>query len=156
MTLTGKCALITGSTAGLGYAIAEALADAGCHIVLNGIVPAEEGAAAAKALEAKSGIEAIYEKADISDVPQIERLVVNTAKRFGGIDIVVNNAVVRHFAPIEQLTPAEWEQSLAVNLTAPFHIVRLVLPRMRARGFARIRTRRESSTSARSRPAPTR
>ena len=54
------------------------------------------------------------------------------------IDIVVNNAVVRHFAPIEKLTPAEWEQSLAVNLSAPFHIARLVLPMMRARGFGRI------------------
>ena len=65
--------------------------------------------------------------------PQIERLVATAAARFGSIDIVVNNAVVRHFAPIEKLTPAEWEQSLAVNLSAPFHLARLTLPMMRAK-----------------------
>ena len=69
---------------------------------------------------------------------EIERLVAASVARFGSIDIVVNNAVVRHFAPIEKLTPAQWEQSLAVNLSAPFHIARLVLPMMRARGWGRI------------------
>jgi len=72
------------------------------------------------------------------DAPTIERLVATAVARFGSIDILVNNAVVRHFAPVEQLTPAEWEQSLAVNLSAPFHLVRLVLPMMRARSFGRI------------------
>ncbi len=138
MTLTGKCALITGSTAGLGYAIAQALAAAGCNIMLNGIVPAEEGAAAARALAQGSGIAAAFEQADLSDLSQIERLVANTSARFGGIDILVNNAVVRHFASIEQLTPAQWEQSLAVNLSAPFHLVRLALPMMRAKSWGRI------------------
>ena len=137
-TLSGKCALITGSTAGLGYAIAEALAASGCNIVLNGIVPAGEGIAAQRKLEERHGIAAIYERADVSALAEIERLVANAAARFGAVDIVVNNAVVRHFSPIEALTPAEWEQSLAVNLSAPFHIVRLVLPMMRARGFGRI------------------
>ena len=98
-TLAGKCALITGSTAGLGYAIAEALAAAGCNIVLNGIVPADEGSAAQRKLEARHGIAVIYERADVSDLSEIERLVANGAARFGGIDIVVNNAVVRHFPP---------------------------------------------------------
>ena len=80
----------------------------------------------------------IYEQADIVRPAEIERLVAKAAARFGAIDIIVNNAVVRHFAPIEKLTPAEWEQSLAVNLSAPFHIARLVLPMMRARGLGRI------------------
>jgi len=136
--LAGKCALITGSTAGLGYAVAEKLAASGCNIVLNGIVPAAEGDAAADKLSRDHRVRAAYERADLSELTQIERLVAAASARFGGIDIVVNNAVVRHFAPIEMLTPAEWEQSLAVNLTAPFHIVRLALPGMRARGFGRI------------------
>jgi 3-hydroxybutyrate dehydrogenase len=134
----GKCALITGSNAGLGFAIAQALAGAGCNIVLNGIVPEPEGAAARDALARSSGAAVIYQQADIADLAQIERLVAAAAARFGGVDILVNNAVVRHFAPVEQLTPAEWEQSLAVNLSAPFHLARLVLPMMRARGFGRI------------------
>jgi 3-hydroxybutyrate dehydrogenase len=136
--LAGKCALITGSTAGLGFAIAEALAAQGCNIVLNGIASAEEGAAAQKKLAQEFRIDVVYEKADISQLAEIERLVGASVARFGSIDIVVNNAVARHFAPIEKLTPAEWEQSLAVNLSAPFHIVRLVLPMMRARGWGRI------------------
>lgn len=136
--LAGNSALITGSTAGLGYAIAGALAASGCNIALNGIVPAGEGDAAAAALAREHGVQAIYARADLSELAQIERLVASASARFGTIDIVVNNAVVRHFSPIETLTPAEWEQSLAVNLTAPFHIVRLTLPAMRARGFGRI------------------
>ncbi|MET0653230.1 MAG: SDR family oxidoreductase [Hyphomicrobiaceae bacterium] len=136
--LAGKCALITGSTAGLGFAIAEALAAQGCNIVLNGIAPADEGSAAQNKLAQEFRIDVVYEKADISQLAEIERLVGASVARFGSIDIVVNNAVARHFAPIEKLTPAEWEQSLAVNLSAPFHIVRLVLPMMRARGWGRI------------------
>jgi 3-hydroxybutyrate dehydrogenase len=136
--LAGKCALITGSTAGLGFAIAEALAAQGCNIVLNGMAPAEEGAAAQHNLAGGFGIDVAYEKADISQLAEIERLVGASVARFGSIDIVVNNAVVRHFGPIENLTPAEWDQALAVNLSAPFHIARLVLPSMRARGWGRI------------------
>jgi 3-hydroxybutyrate dehydrogenase len=137
-TLAGKCALITGSTAGLGLAIAEALAAQGCSIVLNGIASAEEAAAARQKLTSAFGVDAVYEKADLSQLAEIERLIGASLARFGSIDIVVNNAVVRHFAPLENLTPAEWDQSLAVNLSAPFHIARLVLPSMRARRWGRI------------------
>ncbi len=136
--LAGKCALITGSTAGLGYAIAAQLAAAGCSIVLNGVAAEDEGRAAQAKLARDHGTDVIYQQADISELAQIERLIAAASARFGAIDIVVNNAVVRHFASIEQLAPADWEQSLAVNLTAPFHIVRLVLPGMRTRGFGRI------------------
>lgn len=136
--LTGKCALITGSVAGLGYAVAEALAEAGCNIVLNGLAPAESVAAARDGLAQKSGVGVLYEQADVGDLAQIERLVANAAGRFGAIDIVVNNAVARHFSRIEKLTPAEWNESLAVNLSAPFHIIRLTLPMMRERGWGRI------------------
>jgi 3-hydroxybutyrate dehydrogenase len=136
--LADKCALITGSTAGLGFAIAEALAAQGCNIVLNGLASDAEGAAAQQRLTSTFGVDAVYEKADISQLAEIEGLVGASFARFGSIDIVVNNAVARHFAPIEKLTPAEWEQSLAVNLSAPFHIARLVLPMMRTRGWGRL------------------
>jgi 3-hydroxybutyrate dehydrogenase len=136
--LKGKCALVTGSTAGLGLAIARALAGAGCNLVLNNIMPREEGSAVASALAQEFGVEAIYEQADLSELPAIEALVSTATERFGAINIVVNNAVVRHFAPIEKLTPVEWDLSLAVNLSAPFNIARLTLPMMRTRGFGRI------------------
>lgn len=136
--LAGKCALITGSTSGLGYAIAEVLAACGCNIVLNGIVSAEQGAEARDKLARSSGSGVIYAGADISDLAQIERLVADAASSFGTIDIVVNNAVVRHFAPLDRLTPAEWDLAIAVNLSAPFHLARLVLPMMRAGGWGRI------------------
>jgi 3-hydroxybutyrate dehydrogenase len=106
--------------------------------VLNGIVSANEGTEAREKLAKSSGADVIYVKADISDLAEIEGLVASAASRFGSVDIVVNNAVVRHFAPIEQLTPAAWDQSLAVNLSAPFHLARLVLPMMRARSWGRI------------------
>jgi len=83
-------------------------------------------------------VEVVYEEADVGNLAPIERLIANAKKRFGGVDIVVNNAVVRHFAPIERLSPAEWNASLAVNLSAPFHIIRLTLPMMRERGWGRI------------------
>lgn len=136
--LKGKCALVTGSVAGLGYAIAEGLAAAGCNIVLNGIAPAESAAATRSGLERKYGVGAHYDGADLADLSQIERMIADAAKRFGSVDIVVNNAVVRHFSPIERLSPAEWNESLAVNLSAPFHIIRLTLPMMRERGWGRI------------------
>ncbi len=132
--LSGRSALVTGANAGLGYAIAEALARAGCRVVLNGIVPSDEGEVAALALQQAAGVDVTYARADLADVAQIERLIAE----IGGADIVVNNAVVRHFAPVEKLTAAEWEHSLAVNLSAPFHIARLLLPMMRAKGFGRI------------------
>src|SRR4051794_7108395 len=99
--LTGKCALVTGATVGLGLAIAKALAASGCNVALNNIVPPDDGNAIASALAQEFGIAAIYEQADLSAVPQIERLVSAAAAHLGAIDIVVNNAVVRHFAPIE-------------------------------------------------------
>jgi len=136
--LQGKCALITGSIAGLGYAIAEALAATGCNIMLNGIDTAEQAAQARENLSRKFGVEVAYEGADVGDLAQIERLIANAGRRFGAIDIVVNNAVVRHFSRIENLTPEQWNASLAVNLSAPFHIIRLALPAMRRRGWGRI------------------
>jgi len=138
--LAGKCALVTGSLSGLGYAIAEGLAASGCNIVLNGLsAPGDADARMAReGLEQKFGTGVFYEQADVADLAQIERLVANGAKQFGSIDIVVNNAVLRHFQPVEKLTPGEWNESLAVNLTAPFNIIRLTLPMMRARGWGRI------------------
>ncbi|HEY6700183.1 MAG TPA: SDR family NAD(P)-dependent oxidoreductase [Pseudolabrys sp.] len=136
--LSEKCALVTGSTAGLGYAIAESLARAGARVILNGLAAPGQGEAAAARLSADTGYEAAFDGADLRDVGAIERMIRGGVARFGTIDIVVNNAVVRHFKPIQAFTAQEWDTSLAVNLSAAFHCVRLTLPRMLERRWGRI------------------
>ncbi len=133
-----RSALVTGSSGGLGYAIAESLSGAGYDIVLHGIDAPEAVEPARAALAARHGTTAVYRRADLSELAEVERLMAFAREACGGPDIVVNNAVVRHFAPIEQFSVADWQYALAVNLTAPFHIIRLALPGMRAADFGRI------------------
>ena len=136
--LRGKCALITGSTQGLGLAIAERLAGEGCNIVLNGFGEADEIERHRQALEADHGVRALHHGADVGEASQIGEMVEAAKRAFGAVDIVINNAVIRHFSPIETFKPAEWDRALAVNLSAAFHTVRLTLAGMRERGFGRI------------------
>ena len=114
--LAGKTALITGSTQGLGLAAAKRFSEAGCVIINNGIV---DGRVVGADLRKPSDIEAMLKAA-------------------GPIDILVNNAVVRHAAPIESFDADHWDESLAVNLSAAFHTIRLALPAMKTRGWGRI------------------
>jgi 3-hydroxybutyrate dehydrogenase len=135
--LTGKSALVTGSTQGIGLAIATRLVADGCNVMLNGLGKADEIEANRKRLEAH-GVRVLFDGADLADPGQVERLVDRTIAEFGGIDILVNNAVVRHFAPIEEFKPQDWDRALAVNLSSAFHTTRLALPGMRRRDFGRI------------------
>lgn len=136
--LNGRCALVTGSTAGLGYAFAEAFAAAGADVVINGLAAADEGERAAAGLAKKHGVRAAFDPADLSDPTAVARMIGGVEERFGSLDILVNNAVVRHFSPIEEFETARWDAALAVNLSAVFHAVKTVLPGMRARGYGRI------------------
>jgi 3-hydroxybutyrate dehydrogenase len=136
--LEGRRALVTGSTQGLGYATAEALAAAGCDIVLSGLGDEGEIEDKRRHIEKTHGVRALYHGADLARPAEIAALVAAAEAAFGGVDILVNNAVVRHFARIEAFPPAAWDEALAVNLSAAFHATRLVLPGMRARNFGRI------------------
>ncbi|MGE0260836.1 MAG: SDR family oxidoreductase [Alphaproteobacteria bacterium] len=136
--LEGRCALITGSVGGIGYAIATALAEAGAAVALNALVDPASGRAAATRLAKDTGRDVIFDGADLTDVAAIERMHENAVARFGTIDIVVNNAVVRHYAPVDQFSTEDWNRSLAVNVSAAFHCVRLTVPGMRAKGWGRI------------------
>ena len=131
--LKGKTALITGSLDGIGYAIAQALAAKGAAVMLNGfgdpVLVKQRVSALGKA---------DYHGADLSDAAQIEALVAATEKRLGPVDILVNNAVTRHNAAIEELPVEKWNYALAVNLTAPFHLIRLTIAGMKQRRWGRI------------------
>lgn len=136
--LKGRCALITGSTQGLGYAMAERLAAEGCNIVLNGFGDAPEIEAKRQRLEREHGVRAIHHGADLADPDQVTALVETAKGTFDAVDVLINNAVIRHFAPVEEFEPADWDRALAVNLSAAFHTIRLTLAGMRQRNFGRI------------------
>jgi 3-hydroxybutyrate dehydrogenase len=118
--------------------MAERLAAEGCNIVLNGFGDAPEIGRRRRQLEEKHGVRALHHGADLADPGQIAALVETAQQTFGSVDILINNAVVRHFAPLETFRPEDWDKALAVNLSAAFHTARLVLPGMRARNFGRI------------------
>ncbi|GGG48570.1 beta-D-hydroxybutyrate dehydrogenase [Caldovatus sediminis] len=137
--LKGRRALVTGSTGGLGLAIAARLAAEGCGVMLHGLADPEEAEPARRALAERHGAPVLYCRADLADRTEIEALVCATERGLGGgVDILVNNAVTRHFGPVDALAPADWDADIAVNLTAAFHAIRLTLPGMRARGWGRI------------------
>jgi 3-hydroxybutyrate dehydrogenase len=136
--LKGRIALVSGSTRGIGYATARSLAAEGCHVMLNGFGEAGDIEAKRAAIEAEFDVKASHHGADLQKLAEIEDLVATTERTLGPVDILVNNAVVRHFAPIEDFKPEDWHTALDVNLTAGFHLIRLTLRGMRERGFGRI------------------
>jgi 3-hydroxybutyrate dehydrogenase len=136
-TLEGRCALITGSTQGLGLAAAHHFAAAGCHVVLSGLASATDASEAAAAIEAH-GVRAVYAPGDLSRPGDIDSIVTRARAAFGGVDILVNNAVVRHAAPVEAFSAEKWDEGLAVNLSAAFHLIRLTMPMMQAKRWGRI------------------
>lgn len=138
MNIENRCALITGSVSGLGYAIAENLAQAGCNIVLHGLESEAAALQAQTRLREKYHSKVILSRADLNHVSQIETMIQDARQEFGTIDIVINNAVVRHFAPTESLHTSAWDEAIAVNLSAAFHTARLTIPDMRVREWGRI------------------
>ncbi len=136
--LAGKCALITGSTQGLGLAAAERFAQAGCDIVLSGFGHPDEIAAIREGLEHRHLVRTLYCETDLRDPKQIEQMVASSVDAFEAVDILVNNAVVRHAARVEEFPAEKWDEAIAVNLSAAFHTIRLVVPMMRQRNWGRI------------------
>ena len=132
MLLNGKSALVTGSTSGIGLAIARAFAAEGAKVMLNGFGDAGEIDGLCEELGA------VHDGADLGDPQAIEEMMARCAAELGGPDILVNNAGIQFVAPVEQFPPEKWDAILAINLTAVFHTTRLALPGMRSRGWGRI------------------
>lgn len=136
--LQTKVAIITGSTSGIGLGIARFMAAQGANVVLNGLGDAQEIETIRTALEKDFGITALYHPADMTDPQAIADLVATARERLGRVDILVNNAGIQHVAPIDTFPPEKWEQIIAINLVAPFHTIRHVLPLMKEQGWGRI------------------
>ena len=136
--LTGQTAIITGSTSGIGLAIAARLAAKGANVVVNSFSDRKEDHAVAAAIAAKHGVEAVYVRADMSKPDECRDLVAQALARFGGLDILVNNAGIQHVAPVEEFPTERWDAIIAVNLTSAFHTIAAAVPQMRAAGYGRI------------------
>ncbi|MGO4573088.1 3-hydroxybutyrate dehydrogenase [Microvirga sp. 2TAF3] len=138
MTLKSKTAVVTGSTSGIGLAIARALAKEGASIVLNGFGPAEEIERERAGIESEFGVKAIYSPADMTKPEDIAGMIRLAEETFGSVDILVNNAGIQFVSPIEDFPVEKWNQIIAINLSSAFHAIRAAVPGMKARKWGRI------------------
>jgi 3-hydroxybutyrate dehydrogenase len=136
--LKGKTALVTGSTSGIGLAIARALASDGANLMLNGFGDKSMIENQRAGLEKEFGIKAGYSAADMSKPAEIADMVRATEKEFGALDVLVNNAGIQHVANIEDFPIEKWDAIIAINLSSSFHTIRTAVPGMKKRKWGRI------------------
>jgi 3-hydroxybutyrate dehydrogenase len=132
MILEGKVALVTGSTSGIGLAIAKALAGEGARLMINGFGDPDEIERECRELGA------IHDGADVSHPAQIETMMKRCADELGGPDILVNNAGIQHVSPVEDFPTERWDAIIAINLSSAFHTTRLAVPAMKTKKWGRI------------------
>ena len=133
--LKGKVAVVTGSTSGIGLAIARALGGAGADLMLNGF---GDGASLKAELARELKVRVGYDGADVSKPAEVRSLIAHTVSELGGLDILVNNAGIQHVAPVEEFPDDKWDAVIAINLSANFHAIKAALPHMKRRGWGRI------------------
>ena len=136
--LAGKKAIVTGSTSGIGLAIAGSLAAKGADVVLNSFSDRDEDRAAADEIARTHSVKAVYVRADMSKPDECRALVEKAQEALGGIDILVNNAGIQHVAPTEKFPPERWDAIIAINLSSAFHTIAAALPAMQQAGWGRI------------------
>ena len=136
--LSGKTALITGSTSGIGLGYAHALADAGAAVMINGFGDAAAIDAMVADLGKINGGKAAYHGADMTRPEEIRAMVAACADKLGGPDILINNAGIQHVAPVDEFPEDKWDAVLAIILSSAFHATKAALPAMKAKGWGRI------------------
>jgi len=134
MSLTGKTAVVTGSTSGIGLGIARALAEQGADVVINSFTDSEEDHGIAKGIADEFGVTARYVQADMSKADQCRALV----EKAGACDILVNNAGIQYVAPLDEFPVEKWDAIIAINMTSAFHTTAVALPMMRKAGWGRV------------------
>ena len=137
MSLKGKTAVVTGSTSGIGHAIALALAKDGCNIVVNGLGSEKDNEKPIAEIK-KVGVRVAFDPANMLRHNQIAEMIAKAERDFGSVDILVNNAGVQHVAPVEEFPIEQWDTIIAINLTSSFHTVRAAVPGMKKRKWGRI------------------
>ena len=136
--LSGKTALVTGSTSGIGLGIARSLAEQGANIVFNGFGDAQQIEKLYQEVGSEFGVQTAYHNADMSKPAEIEAMMQYALDKFGGVDILVNNAGIQHVATVDEFPVEKWDAILAINLTSAFHTTRLALPGMQQKNWGRI------------------
>ena len=136
--LAGKCAVVTGSTSGIGRAIASLFAAEGAHVMLNGFGDQAEIEQLRAGLEKAHGVKARYHGADMTKPAEIAALVKAAEVELGAVDILVNNAGIQHVAPIDEFPLDKWDAIIAIDLSSAFHTTRAALPGMKRRKWGRI------------------
>jgi 3-hydroxybutyrate dehydrogenase len=136
--LKGKSALVTGSTSGIGLAIARAMAAQGANVTINGFGDAAAIEKERSGIEKDFGVKAVYSPADMTKPAEIADMVKTAEKTFGSLDVLVNNAGIQFVSPIEDFPIEKWDQILAINLSAAFHAIRAAVPGMKSRKWGRI------------------
>jgi 3-hydroxybutyrate dehydrogenase len=136
--LSGKSALITGSTSGIGQGIARAFAEAGADVMLNGFGDAAEIEKMRAGIAAEFGVKVRYSGADMGRPGEIAQMVRDAEREFGKLDILVNNAGIQFVSPVEDFPPEKWDAIIAINLSSVFHATRAAVPGMKARRAGRI------------------
>src|SRR5271170_4761260 len=138
MSLAKRHALVTGSTSGIGLAIARALAKEGADVVINGFGDKSAIEAERAKIEKEFGVQTFYNGADMARGAEIEAMIADAQSKLGSLDILVNNAGIQHVSPIEDFPPEKWDAIIAINLTAAFHAIRAAVPGMKAQKWGRI------------------
>ena len=137
-TLTGKTAVVTGSTSGIGLAYARAFANAGANIVLNGMGAPADIEKERSGIERDFKVRAVHSPADMTKPLEVAEMVGLGEKTFGSVDVLVNNAGIQFVAPIEEFPPEKWEAIIAINLSSAFYGIRAAVPGMKRSGWGRI------------------
>ncbi len=138
MSLKSRNAVVTGSTSGIGLAVARALARDGAGIMLNGFGDPAAIEAERAALAAEFGVPVLYSAADMAKPAEIAALVAEAEERLGSVDVLVNNAGIQRVSPIEDFPLDAWDAIIAINLSSAFHAMRAAIPGMKARKWGRI------------------
>lgn len=136
--LSGKAAIVTGSTSGIGLGVAEGLAQAGANVMINGFGDAAQIEAERKRLSEAYGVQVLYSGADMSKAEQIQAMALEAKTAFGRVDVIVNNAGIQNVAPIEEFPDAKWDQIIAINLSSAFHLIKATFKDMKTQKFGRI------------------
>ena len=136
--LAGKCAIVTGSTSGIGLGIARAFAAARMNVMINGFGDVAEIEAIRAGLEDEFGVKVSYSAADMSKPDEIVAMMESAGEELGRVDVLVNNAGIQHVEAIETFPVAKWDSIIAINLSSAFHTIRAALPAMKGRKWGRI------------------